>query len=73
MEQAQRKYMEKQTIHWLNPVIGHHACGMADPNSLSFQVSEDIEQVTCKSCLRSISGQMALAEALEITNQNQQE
>lgn len=43
-----------KTIHYKHPKLGYHACGMGDP--LAIQMSEDINEVTCKRCQDTITG-----------------
>ena len=40
-------------IHYLHPVLGHHACGMARSYS---EATNDISKVTCGACLNTITG-----------------
>jgi hypothetical protein len=47
-------------IHYKHPVFKYHACGMGD--SLLVKMSNDLSQVTCRRCLKTVTGKKAMTE-----------
>jgi hypothetical protein len=44
-----------KSIHYKHPLLGYHACGMGD--RATAQLTDNIEDVTCRRCLETKTGQ----------------
>lgn len=50
-----KKNGANRKVHYLHPKLNHDACGLAG-DSLTAQLTSNIEEVTCQHCLNTVAG-----------------